>query len=223
MRKALEIGGFVAGAVLIVFGIAAVALAINGGNTVNNNLKWQQITGSSDMTPAAIKAEATSSGLKPGTYPVPSCSVAGKAIDTGAKARCFAQYMQIHAFEAAGGFTYAQMGMYVAKPGTPKAQLTPDGATSNKVYAQTDPTTKQPVANGARNVWVTETALTTALNVAYMGTQLSLFSIVVGIALILAGIGFVILDWAALHRRRETTVVIPDAPPVTPEKEPALV
>ena len=36
--------------------------------------------------------------------------------------------------------------------------------------------------NGARNVWVTETALTTALNTSYMATQLALFGIVVGIA-----------------------------------------
>ena len=63
----------------------------------------------------------------------------------------------------------------------------------------------QPTANSARDVWVTETALTTALNVSYMATQLSLFSIVIGIALLLAGIGFVILDWAALHRRRQAT------------------
>jgi hypothetical protein len=203
MRKLLEIGGFIAGAVLVAFGTAAVVLAINGNNTVNNSLKWQQITGTPDMTPAAIQTEATQSGLKTGSYPVPSCSVAGKSVNTGSRARCFAQYMQIHALEASGGFTYAQMGMYVAKPGTPKAQLMPDGATSNKVYAQIDPTTKQPVANGTRNVWVTETALTTALNMAYMGSQLSLFSIVVGVALILAGIGFIVLDVAALHRRRE--------------------
>ena len=63
----------------------------------------------------------------------------------------------------------------------------------------------QPVANGARDVWVTETALTTALNVSYMASQLSLFSIVIGVALLLAGIGFAVLDWAALHKRREAT------------------
>ena len=63
----------------------------------------------------------------------------------------------------------------------------------------------QPAANTARDVWVTETALTTALNVSYMATQLSLFSIVIGIALLLTGIGFAILDWAALHRRKQAT------------------
>ena len=52
---------------------------------------------------------------------------------------------------------------------------------------------------------MTETALTTALNVSYMATQLSLFSIVIGIALLLTGIGFAILDWAALHSRKQAT------------------
>jgi hypothetical protein len=101
--------------------------------------------------------------------------------------------MRIHALEATGGFVYAQMGQYKAKPGTPKAQLTPDGSTSNVQYAAIDPATKQPVANGARNVWVTETALTTALNTSYMADQLGNFGIVVGIALLLSGIGFLIV------------------------------
>ena len=52
--------------------------------------------------------------------------------------------------------------------------------------------------NGARNIWVTETALATALNTSYMATNLELFSLVVGIALILAGIGFIVLAAGAL-------------------------
>jgi F0F1-type ATP synthase membrane subunit c/vacuolar-type H+-ATPase subunit K len=51
----------------------------------------------------------------------------------------------------------------------------------------------QPTDNGLRNLWVTETALTTALNTSYMAEQLSLFGLVVGIALLLAGLGFGIL------------------------------
>ena len=71
--------------------------------------------------------------------------------------------MRIHALEATGGYTYAQMGQFQAKPGTPRAQLAVGGGTSNPQWALIDAATKQPVANGARNVWVTETALTTAL------------------------------------------------------------
>jgi hypothetical protein len=191
MRKVLEFGGVAAGVVLIAFGIAAIVLGVNGRNTVGNELSQQQIVGSGDMTPAAIKGEAADAGLK--NVSLPTCSVAGKPVNDGASARCFAQYMQIHALEATGGFYYAQMGQYQAKPGTPKSELTPDGATSNKDYAVTDPTTGQPVSNAARNVWVTETALTTALNTSYMAERLGTFGIVVGIALLLSGVGFVIL------------------------------
>jgi hypothetical protein len=151
----------------------------------------QQITGTPDMTPAAIKAEGAKAGLQNVTYP--TCSVAGEAVDTGSEARCFSQYMSIHALEATGGYVYAQMGQYEAKPDTPKSELAAGGGTSNTQYALTDPKTGQPVSNGARNVWVTQTALGTALNVSYMATQLSLFSLVVGVALLLAGVGFIVL------------------------------
>lgn len=187
----LQIGGVVSGGVLIAFGIVVIVLAINGGKTVKDELKQQQITGTPDMTPAAIKAEGTKAGLENVSYP--TCDVAGKPIDNGSRARCFAQYMNIHALEATGGFTYSQMGQYTAKPDAPKSQLAPGGGTNNVQYAQTDPKTGQPVPNASRNVWVTETALSTALNVSYMATQLSLFSLVVGIALLLAGAGFIVL------------------------------
>jgi hypothetical protein len=191
MRKVLEFGGVAAGVVLVAFGIAAIVLGVNGKNTVSNELSQQQIVGSADMTPSAIKGEVADAGLK--NVSLPTCSVAGKSVDNGTDARCFAEYMQIHALEASGGFYYAQMGQYQAKPGTPKSELTPDGATSNKDYAVVDPKTGQPVSNGARNVWVTETALTTALNTSYMAERLGTFGIVVGIALLLSGVGFIIL------------------------------
>jgi hypothetical protein len=192
MKRFLEIGGVAAGVVLIAFGVAAIVLGTNGRNTVGTELKQQQIVGTPDMTPKGIQAEVTGQSWAKDVN-LPTCSVAGKPVNNGSRARCFAEYMQIHALEATGGFVYAQMGQYQAKPGTPKSQLTADGATSNKDYAVLDPKTKQPVANGARNVWVTETALTTALNSSYMADQMGLFGIVVGIALLLSGIGFIIV------------------------------
>jgi hypothetical protein len=184
-------GGVASGAILVAFGVVVIVLAVNGHSTVTSELKQQKITGTPDMTPQAIAAEGAKAGLKNVSYP--TCSVANQAIDTGSKARCFAQYMNIHALEATGGFVYSEMGQYEAKPDTPKSELAPGGGTSNTQYAVTDPKTGQPVSNGARNVWITQTALSTALNMSYMATQLSLFSLVVGIALILAGIGFLVL------------------------------
>ena len=206
MRKVLEIGGLVAGAVLIVFGVVAIVMGVNGRSTVSSAIKAEQIVGSADMTPTAIKAEAVKSKLDLNKIQIPTCTVANQAVNSGARARCFAQYMRIHTFEATGGFTYSQMGIYVAAANAPKSQLAVGGGTSNKLYAQIDPTTKQPVSNGARNVWVTETALTTALNTSYMASQLALFGLVVGIALLLSGFGFAILAIGGALRNPETAL-----------------
>jgi hypothetical protein len=209
MRKFFELGGVVAAALLIAFGIAAIVMGMNGRSTVNSSLKQEQITGTPDMTPTAIAAEVKAdntaqtalfsklhaAGVKmtPSPIQTPSCSVAGKAVNDGTKARCFARYMRIHTFAASSGLTYSQMGRYIAKPGTPIQYTDGLGATSDPAKAMIDPKTQQPVNNGRRDLWVTYTALTTALNTSYMASQLSLFSIVVGVALLLAGIGFGIL------------------------------
>jgi len=47
---------------------------------------------------------------------------------------------------------------------------------------------------------VTETSLSTALNLSYMAEQLALFGIVVGIALILTGVGFLVLALGGARR-----------------------
>ncbi len=206
MRKAFEIGGIIAAAVLVVFGVVAIAMGANGRQTVNKSLNNEYIVGSSDMTPSAIKAEAQKAGITSAVKQWPTQSVANQKINTGAKARLMAQYMHIHALEATGGYTYAQMGIYTAKPGTPKSQLMVGGGTDNATYAAVDPNTKQPLQNGARQVWVTETALTTALNTSYMASQLGLFGIVVGIALLLSGFGFAILAIGGALRNPESVL-----------------
>ena len=193
MRRFFEIGGIVAAVILIAFGITSIVVGVNGRDTVQSSLKQEQIVGSPDMTPAAIKTEAAKAGLSVDQLSFPTTSVAGKTIDTGDEARAFAGYMRIHALEATGGLTYAEMGRFVAKPGTPAKFTDGHGATSDEQYALVDPKTKQPVDNGARNLWVTETALTTALNTSYMAERVSLFGIAMGAALLLAGIGFGIL------------------------------
>jgi hypothetical protein len=182
MRKVFQIGGFVAAAVLIAFGIAAIMLGVNGRNTVSSSLKQEYIVGSPDMTPAAIKVEAAKAGLKVATLTFPTVAVAGQAIDNGTKALAFAGYMRIHTLEASGGLTYSQLPRYATADGKGTNDVT-KALTSNG----------RPVDNAARNLWVTETALTTALNTSYMASQTALFGIVVGVALLLSGIGFAIL------------------------------
>ncbi len=182
MRKLFVYGGIAAGVILIAFGIGSIALSANGRSTVRDSLSKEAIVGSSDMTPAAIKEEAAAAGLK--NVDLPTCDVAGKAINNGSRARCFASYMRIHALESTGGLTYSQMGRYLDENG----KQTNDAAAAAK-----DPKSGKPVENAARNLWVTETALATALNVSFMAEQLANFGVVVGIALLLAGIGFIIL------------------------------
>ena len=188
-RRILVWGGLAAGVVLIAFGIGALVLSISGKSTVKDNLGQEKIVGSADMTPDAIAAEAEKAGLS--DVDVPSCSVAGEEVDTGGEARCFASYMRIHALEASGGKTYAEMPRYATADGK---------GTNDPAQAQKD-ANGQPVSNAARDLWVTETALSTALNTAYMADQLGNFGIVVGIALLLSGIGFIVLAFAALHRK----------------------
>ncbi len=219
--RVFRIGGFVSGGVLIAFGIAVIVLSVIGGNTVTTNLKNEYITGTPDMTPSGIQPEVDAikadqqkiaAAQKTANVPAsqqftftpveaPSCSVAGKHVDNGNAAQCFARYMRIHALGSSNGLTYSQMGQYAAKPDAPPQSTDFNGGTSDTTYAQTDAKTGKPVSNGTRNLWVTETALTTALYLAFTGTAISIFGIVVGVALLLTGVGFIVLSLAALPTR----------------------
>jgi hypothetical protein len=200
MRDIFKWGGIAASVVLIAFGAVSIGLGVWGVNNVRDNLKLEQITGSPDMTPAAIKTEAQEAGLT--NVDLPTCNVAGDSIDTGSEARCFASYMRIHALESTGGYPYSQMGRFQAVSNAPQSELAPGGGTDNDKYAVIDPTTKQPVSNGARNLWVTETALATALNVSYFAERVGVFGIVMGIALLLTGIGFLVLTLGGALERK---------------------
>src|SRR3954469_14393111 len=172
-------------------------MGVNGRDTVRNNLATEQIVGTPDMTPKAIAAEAKAAGLK--DVALPTKSVAGASINTGAEARTFAQYMRIHALEASGGQTYAQMPRFATADGK--------GTNDDKAALKKD---GRPVDNAARNVWVTETALSTALNTSFFAENVALFSIVMGVALLLTGIGFLVLTLGLtrvpLRQGKESTV-----------------
>jgi hypothetical protein len=197
-RRILELGGVAAGVLMVAFGIGALVLSINARSTVKDELTREQIVGSADMNPADIETAMQEAGLE--NVAVPSCDVAGQSIETGDDARCFAQYMRIHALESSGGLTYAQMGRFLSA-----SDPTDPAGTSDDAAALKDDAGK-PVANAARNTWVTETALATALNVSYMASQIALFGLVVGLALLLSGIGFIILALAVLGKHDKPAV-----------------
>ena len=175
MRK---LAGIAAALILIVFGAAAIVKGVDGHSTVGNSLALEDITGQPQMTPAGIAANAKKAGLT--GVELPTCSVAGKSIDNGTDARCFAQYMRVDALIATGGKTYAQMPRFASQ----------DGKGTNIEAAAVKLPNGVGMPNPARNVWITETALSTALNTSYMAEQISLFGIAVGGAFLLVGLGF---------------------------------
>ena len=120
----------------------------------------------------------------------PDSTIPNQLVDTGSEAQAFAKVMRKHTMEATGGLTYAQMPRYLDANGK---------GTNNEKAAATDPKSGEPVANPARNIWVTETALTTALNTAYFAESVATFAIVMGFALLLSGIGFLILTLRVLR------------------------
>jgi hypothetical protein len=203
MKRFWEMGGVIAGVVLVAFGIGAVVIGFTGRGEVRDNIAREAIVGSPDMTPSAIKSEAAKAGLT--NVDLPTCSVADEAITTGDEAKCFASYMRIHTLESTGGYTYSQMGRYEALATAPKGELAVGGGTDNPTYAASDPKTGAPVANGARDLWVTETALTTALNTSFFAERVAMFSIVMGFALLLTGIGFLVLAWLGVLKVRQAT------------------
>jgi hypothetical protein len=169
MNPVTRYGGIVAGIVLIAFGIGSTVTGVNGRSEVRDTLKLEQITGTPDMDK----------------------QIANKPVDTGAKAKLFAQGMRKHTLAATGGQVYAQMAHYVTAAGKP---------TDSKAAAATDPKTGKPMENAARNIWVTETALTTALDTSFFAEKVSMFAIVMGAALLLTGTGFLVLmlgPWSA--------------------------
>ena len=181
MPKLFSIGGFVAAATLIVLGLAVVVVGFIGRGYVQDQVQKENIVGSPDMTPAATEAAIKEAGLK--DVSAPSCSVADEKVENGKQAKCFADYMRIHTLEATGGKTYAQMPRFATADGkgtndAAEAEKNPDGS---------------PQDNAQRDIWVTETALTTALYTSYFAENVALFAIIVGFVLLLIGIGFVVL------------------------------
>jgi F0F1-type ATP synthase membrane subunit c/vacuolar-type H+-ATPase subunit K len=130
----------------------------------------------------------------------PDSSIPGQKVDTGSEAKAFASVMRKHTLEITGGQTYAEMGRFLDAQGNP---------TSDESKAAKDPNTGKPVENGLRNVWVTETALTTALNVSFFAERVAFFSIAMGVALLLTGIGFLVLMLSGVLRTAQQPQVQP--------------
>lgn len=166
MKKWFAYGGIAASVMLIAFGIGAIVIGTMGYNDVRDEIAVQNIVAGDDA------AELTNGALQP-----------GQKITTGAEARAFADIMEYHTLESTKGKRYAEMGRF----------LTPSGGDTSDEALAAKTEDGRPVENGLRNMWVTETALTTALNTSYFAERVAYFSIVMGVALLLTGIGFLVL------------------------------
>ena len=199
MRKLFTLGGLIAGSALVIFGAAAIYMGMDGRSTVRDSLKQEQITfGAADDPAVAEHAPQW----------------ADEQVTNGTQARAFAEVIHEHALEGSGGLTYSQMGRFISAddPENP-------AGTSDEAAALNDQQ-GNPVSNGARDTWVTATALSTALNVSYMAEQMALFGIVVGIALLLSGIGFIVLALGGALRGRESAATA--TRPVVAKATPAV-
>ena len=126
--------------------------------------------------------------------------IAGAKIDTGGEAREFSAGIRRHTLEATGGKTYAEMPRFQGKDGKP---------TSDEKRAAVDPKSGAPVDNPERSIWITSTALTTALNTSFFAESVALFTIGMGAALLLIGLGFGVVTLRLLRREPSESVARP--------------
>jgi hypothetical protein len=167
-------GGYFASAILIAFGAGSILTGILGFSEVRDTIARENITATDDAPELGVDLEP------------------GEPIDTGAEAKEFAKIIRAHVLESTGGRTYAEMGRFLTESGE---------ETNDEAEAAVDEN-GNPVSNGIRNLWVTATSLTTALNTAFLAERIALFSIVMGAALLLTGIGFLVLTRSVLRSER---------------------
>ena len=167
MRKWFAYGGIAASVILIAFGIGAIVIGVNGYNDVRDEIAAQKITATPDA------AEITGGKL-----------TARRADHDGRRRE---------GVRRRHGAPHAR--------GDERAVLRRDGSLPDRERRGDERRggwrprrpQGQPVENGPRNLWVTETALSTALNTSFFAERVAVFSIVMGVALLLTGIGFFIL------------------------------
>jgi hypothetical protein len=114
----------------------------------------------------------------------PDSEIPGEEVDTGSEAEKFADVIRKHTLEATGGKTYAEM---------PRAVFADSGKPVSDEEADALLESGEAIDNPEREIWITSTALSTALNTSYFAESVATFTIVVGIALLLIGIGLFVL------------------------------
>ncbi|MEA2380922.1 MAG: hypothetical protein QOH72_893 [Solirubrobacteraceae bacterium] len=129
-------------------------------------------------------------------------SVANKQVTTGAQAKALANGMRKHTLEATG------RSDLLADGPVPRQGRQADQQPAGRRHRRED---QKPVSNPAGQIWVTETALTTALNTSFFAESVCMFAIVMGVALLLVGGGFLVLTLRVLRQPSSATRRQPQA------------
>jgi hypothetical protein len=127
----------------------------------------------------------------------PDSSIPGQLVDSGKEAEAFAAVIRKHTLEATMGQTYSQMPRFLDANGK---------GVEEEAQAAKDPKSGRPVENPARDIWISSTAFRTALQTAYFAEGVATFAIVMGFALLLTGIGFLVLSIRLLGARATEAV-----------------
>ena len=168
MSRPFQLGGYVSSAILVLLGIAMIAIGLIGRGDVRDRLAQEKIVGT------------------------PDSSIAGEEVDTGSEAKTFADTIRKDTLQATGGLTYAEM---------PRAVFEDTGRPVPEAEAEQALASGEAIANPERQIWITSTALSTALNTSFFAESVATFAMVVGVALILIGIGLFVLARGVVDRR----------------------
>jgi hypothetical protein len=114
----------------------------------------------------------------------PDSTIPNQKVDTGSEAEAFAAVTRKHTLEATGGKTYAEL---------PRAVYKSDNKPVPDEQAEAALKSGEAINNPLRAMWLDQISLSTALNTAYFAESVSMFAIVMGIAVLLSGIGFLVL------------------------------
>jgi hypothetical protein len=121
----------------------------------------------------------------------PDSTIPNQKVDTGREAEAFAEVTRKHTLEATGGKVYAELPRAIYKEG---GKPVPDE------QAEAALKSGEAMNNPLRELWLSQISLSTALNTAYFAESVSLFAIIMGIALLLTGVGFAIVSIRLMKR-----------------------
>ncbi|HEU4526408.1 MAG TPA: hypothetical protein VFT80_00565 [Actinomycetota bacterium] len=157
MRKAIPILLVIVGLGFLAGGVYATARGFDARNEVRAQLLAQNITTPEDA------------------------AIPNARVDDAETAHAMANIIGVHASEATGGETYAEMGRFLAEGG---------GDTSDEALALKDDE-GNPVPNPLRNVAFQASALQTSLHTSHMAFNVA--DLVIGIGLFIAVVGLVVV------------------------------